>query len=286
LENKYSESAYLSTTEFSLHTGINVSTLHYYDRLGLFSPAAYGSGVKSKHRYYSPEQITTVKMIRVLRAMGVQLERIKELMSARTPEKIIWLIRRHQNELDGRMHNLHEARSLMDAVGDLLIEAVSITETDLEVAVIPAKKIVMGAENEYGGAGFHDALTRFRTAAHRPKLNAHYPIGGYFESMEVFLREPSRPTRFFSLDPSGYEETAKGLYLIGYTRGYYGQTNDLPVRMAVFAEKNGLAFSGPVYNVYLSNEISEVETGRYLLRASATVTETSRKRPRKEARDQ
>jgi effector-binding domain-containing protein len=51
--------------------------------------------------------------------------------------------------------------------------------------------------------------------------------------------------------------------------------------MAVFAEENGLTFTGPVYNVYLSNEVSEVEPERYLMRASATVTETGRKHSQK-----
>ena len=38
-----------------------------------------------------------------------------------------------------------------------------------------------------------------------------------------------------------------GLYLTGYTRGYYGHVNDLPERMSAFAEKHDLVFTRPVY---------------------------------------
>jgi effector-binding domain-containing protein len=55
--------------------------------------------------------------------------------------------------------------------------------------------------------------------------------------------------------------------------------------MAAFAKKNGLVFSGPVYNVYLFDEISVIDPEQYLLQVSASVMETSRvftRRPRRQ----
>jgi hypothetical protein len=109
-----------------------------------------------------------------------------------------------------------------------------------------------------------------------PELNLSYPIGGCFDSMEGFLAAPSRPARFFSHDPQGNETISAGLYLTGYTRGYYGQTNDLPRRMAAYAVRNGLTFAGPVYNTYLLDELSMTDTEQYLLRVSASVSEARR----------
>jgi effector-binding domain-containing protein len=94
--------------------------------------------------------------------------------------------------------------------------------------------------------------------------------------MDEFLHQPSKPTRFFSIDPKGRQKKPAGLYLVGYTRGYYGQTGDLPQRMADYAMTNGLAFSGPVYNIYLSAEISEDDPDNYLLQVSASVSEPRR----------
>ena len=149
---------------------------------------------------------------------------------------------------------------------------------------MPEKRLILGGENDFTGTTeFFGEFIRFCNEPHEPKLNTSYPIGGYWSSMAAFLDEPSRPMRFFSLDPKGNEQRAAGLYLNGYTRGYYGQTNDLPERMATFAKKNGLIFTGAVYNTYLFDEISTTDPERYLLQVSASVSETRRvpsRRPR------
>ncbi len=220
-------------------------------------------------------------MPRVLADMGISLDVIKELNRSRTPLDIIRLIRRYKHDIVGRMRNLRESYSLMDAYRDLLIEAISITETAIEVIEMPMKRIVMGAVNHYGGRSFIDAYTQFCRTDPKSGLYASYPIGGYFDSMEIFLREPSRPTHFFSLYPNGHERMEKGLYLTGYTRGYYGQTNDLPRRLEMYAKKNGLTFIGPVYGLYLTDEISEIDPERYLLRVSVPVMEKRRNHYRK-----
>jgi hypothetical protein len=141
----------------------------------------------------------------------------------------------------------------------------------------PERRIVLGKPNEYGdGEGFYGAFARFCTARHTPELNLSYPIGGYFDGMERFLDAPSRPARFFSHDLQGKETISGGLYLTGYTRGYYSRTNDLPLRMAAYVERNGLTFDGPVYNTYLIDELSMADPEQYLLQASASVSEVRR----------
>ena len=103
--------------------------------------------------------------------------------------------------------------------------------------------------------------------------------------MDAFLREPSQPMRFFSIDPKGGDMKPAGLYLVGYTCGYYSHTNDLPERIEAFAKENALVFGGAVCNIYLSDEISESNSQQYLLQVSASVTETQRlssRRPRRQ----
>ena len=94
--------------------------------------------------------------------------------------------------------------------------------------------------------------------------------------MDIFLDESSHPVRFFSLDPNGTNIRAAGLYLVGYTRGYYGQTNSLPQRVQLFAKRKKLIFCRPVYNSYLFDEISISDPEQYLLQVSASVIETRR----------
>ena len=271
---------FLSIKEFAGFVGMTVAALRHYDNIGVFSPAKHGVEYENNYRYYSPAQITTVKMIRVLTEIGVPLKEIKELAKNRTPEKMIKLLSKNMDKVADEMRFLQEVLSVIGIYTDLLYEGMSATETDITVSVMPEKQIIMGDENDFNET---TGFIRFSNETHDPKLNMSYPVGGYWPSMEAFLNEPSRPLRFFSLDPKGHEKRTEGLYLIGYTRGYYGQTNDLPERMAAFVKKNDLIFSGPVYNTYLFDDISIIDPDQYLLQAAASVMETRRvpsRRPR------
>ena len=267
----------LSIKEFAEFVGMTVVTLRHYDKIGVFHPAKHGIDFKNKYRYYSPTQITTVKMIRVLAEIGVPLKTIKELSTSRSPEKLLKLLSKFKNNVANEIHFLQEVHSVISTFIDLLNEGMSVTETEISVCEIPEKRIIMDDENDFSGsAEFYGEFIRFCNTPHEPKLNMSYPVGGYWPSMAAFLAEPSRPVRFFSLDPKGHEKRDAGLYLNGYTRGYYGQTNDLPERMSMFAKKNGLVFNGAVYNTYLFDEISIADQNNYLLQVSASVSETRR----------
>jgi DNA-binding transcriptional MerR regulator len=268
---------YLSIGEFARIVGITPQSLRKYDKKGIFSPAARGDGLENDYRYYAPMQITTVKMIRVLTKIGVPLKTIRKMAAERTPEKLIKLLRKQKEELAGEIRFLKEAHSVIAMFHDFITEGLHAEESEIFVREGPERRIVLGEANEYKyGEGFFGAFTRFCAARHTPELNLSYPIGGWFDSMERFLGDPSRPARFFSHDPAGKDSIAAGLYLTGYTRGYYSRTNDLPRRMAEYADQNDLTFIGPVYNTYLLDELSIKDPDQYLLQVSASVSEARR----------
>jgi DNA-binding transcriptional MerR regulator len=268
---------YLSIGEFARIVGITPHSLRKYDDRGIFSPAMRGNGLENDYRYYSPMQITAVKMIRVLTKLGVPLKVIQEMATKRTPEKLIRLLRKQKEELAGEIRFLKEAHSVIAMFLDFMTEGLLVDESEIFVREVSETQIILGESNEYkDGEEFYGAFARLCAARHTPELNLSYPIGGYFDSMERFLDAPSRPARFFSHDPAGEEAIAAGLYLTGYTRGYYGQTNGLPKRMAQYAKRNGLTFTGSVYNTYLLDELSVAEPDQYLLQVSASVSEARR----------
>jgi len=277
MDFKIYDKDYLTIKEFSEFSGISVSTLQKYDRMGVLHPSMRGSGNQNGYRYYAPTQVTSAKMIRVLAEMDVPLETIKELMEDRTPEKLLKLLRKNKNIAVTGMRFYSEVHSVIDTFVGLLHDGISATESEIALVEMPTMQIILGGENNYTGTvGFMREYTRFCSSKHEPKLNTSFPIGGYWDSMEAFLFEPSRPSRFFSLDPKGHDQKAAGVYLVGYTRGYYGETNGLPEKIAAYAEANGLEFSGPLYNLYLLDEISITDPSQYLLQVSVLVTETGR----------
>ena len=285
MDDKIYDKDFLTVKEFAELVGMTAESLRHYDRKGVFQPAKHGIEFENKYRYYSPTQITTVKMIRVLTDIGVPLDIIKDLAKMRTPEKLMKLLSKHKSIVADEIHFLKEVYSVISTFLELLTEGVSATETEIFVSAMPEKRIILGETTDFSGStGFYREFIKFCDVLYEPILNLAYPVGGYFESMDAFLDKPSQPTRFFSLNPSGKDIKTAGLYLIGYTRGYYGQTNDLPKRMAAFAKKNGLVFNGPVYNTYLFDEMSITDTEQYLLQVSASVKETRRVSSRRPVR--
>jgi hypothetical protein len=160
---------------------------------------------------------------------------------------------------------------------DLIAEGIGVAEGHIAVTEMNEKRLILGGENSFSEPGnFFGEFVRFRQTPNEPALNISYPVGGYWPGMDAFCGQPSLPARFFSLDPGGNEKRSAGLYLVGHTRGYYGQTNDLPERMRAYAAENGLRFSGPVYCSYLHDEISITDPEQYLAQIAAAVTETRR----------
>jgi DNA-binding transcriptional MerR regulator len=267
----------ISIKDFSKYTGIPTSALRHYDNKGVYHPAAHGEGIEHKHRYYSPMQITTVKMIRVLREIDIPLDMIKELKENRTPEKIVKLFNASKDIINKDIRFLQEALLVIDTFMDLINEGMSVIETEITVTRMSEKRIILGGDTNFKDSeDFYGEFIRFCNATNEPGLNLSYPIGGYWTDMEAFLSSPSQPMKFFSLCPNGCHIRPEGLYLNGYKRGYYGQTSDLPERMAKHAENEGYVFTGAVYNTYLFDEISVVDPENYLLQVSAAVTEKQR----------
>ena len=95
--------------------------------------------------------------------------------------------------------------------------------------------------------------------------------------MESFLKAPGRPDNFFTIDPLGSHTRKAGDYVIGFTRGDYGEMGDLPQRMAAYAKENSLKITGPVYTIYLLDEICAKDPSQYLAQSCIAV---SRKRQR------
>jgi hypothetical protein len=129
----------------------------------------------------------------------------------------------------------------------------------------PEMEFILGPRNHYAeGEEFYVAFMNFCRLANELRVNLNYPIAGYYESVDAYFAEPSRPGMFISMDPTGNRRAPAGEYLCGYARGYYGHFGDLPQRMAAYADEHGLKLTGPVYAIYLHDEICMRDPSQYL----------------------
>jgi hypothetical protein len=202
---------------------------------------------------------------------------IGELLKDREPETLFKALTKMKRKLEDCIANLDNNYSIIKTILGLLMEGIGAEEDKIVVYERPKVHIILGKVTDFSNQdGFLDDFLAFCSSPHKPHLNLSYPIGGFWSSMSSFSQHPSEPTQFFSLDPNGHERIKKGLYMVGYTRGYYGQANDLPKRMENYAIKNNYVFDGPVYSLYLFDEISVADPNNYLLQVVASVQEPNK----------
>lgn len=91
----------LKIGDFARLADTNLRTLRYYEELGLILPANRSQG---GFRYYRRTDINRVQMIRDLQELGLHLERIRDLISARqrgeAREKFLERVREALEEQD------------------------------------------------------------------------------------------------------------------------------------------------------------------------------------------
>jgi len=286
---------YLSVKEFSKLSGIEQTTLRYWDDIGLFSPARRDPD--NNYRYYSPQQIISVNFITVLSDLNIPLKTIGELERERTPAKIVELIETQEMILDMEMRRLREAYSVIHARRQMINFGMTLAEgfyevdgrkaegqpesgkgtwvdeSSIAVLVREDRNYITGPLNEWPEDGsFYEPFVNFCGAAEDMRLNLNYPIGAIHNSYEEFLKAPGQPNHFISLDPTGNKIRKKGKYMVGFSRGYYGIFSDIAERMDAYAKKHKIKTSGPVYAMYLLDEICMRDQEDYLVQVSVAVS--------------
>lgn len=261
---------FLSIKKFSEISGIEVSTLRYWDNIGLFSPIRRNK--KNDYRQYSLAQLIPLNFITVLSDIDVTLKDIGELGNERNPQKFMTLIDRQEKQLNMAMNKLRISYSIIHARRELVSYGMTVDDKEISVMHREDKPIILGPRNDYTNGGFIDALASFVKASKKLRINLRLPVGEYHESMESFVNTPNQPEYFFSLDPTGYTQRKAGNYLVGFARGYYGKLGDLPERMASYAKEKSLTLSGPVYTMYLLDELCTQDPSQFLAQSCVAVS--------------
>ena len=285
---------YLSIKEFSKLSGLEQSTLRYWDDIGLFTPEKRNP--ENNYRYYTPEQIIAVNFITVLSSLNIQQKTISNLEETRTPDVIVDLIENQERRLDLEMSRLRDCYSVMHTRRELINYAIRlengyravngirvdadksakegewIDENSIMVLHRDERPLIIGTRNiKKNGEPFYGNFVRFCDKAVDTRMNLNFPIGGLHDSFDSFLAMPGEPDHYFSLDPSGKDKRKEGKYLIGFHRGYYGDFGDLPERMKAYADKKSLKPHGPLFAIYLLDEVCEKNPSKYLAQVCVAV---------------
>jgi len=262
---------YLSVKECSNLSGVESSTLRFWDEIGLFSPAK--RDLENNYRYYTLEQMIFVNIVKVLSRLDIPLKKINEIQNERNPGKMIQLIDQQEKYCDMKMNKIRECYSILHSRRELINYGINVDETEISIVEQEDKAYILGPRNEFKkGEAFYNAFEKFCNQADKFRINLSFPIGGIHENINCFFDKPGGPDYFFSLDPTGNCCRPAGKYLEGFHRGYYGDFGNLPERIAACAKENSLTLFGPVYTIYLHDEICIKDPSQYLAQVCIAVS--------------
>ena len=263
-----------SIKEFSELSGVEASTLRYWDEIGLFTPLMRNPD--NNYRCYSLMQMLALNFVTVLSDLNIPLKTIADLREERDPEKFLKLLDKQERDMDMEMRRLRQRYSIIHARRELINYGVKVDESRISILHREDKRMILWPPNEYGeGETFIEPLAKFVKDTGERHINLSFPVGGYHDGLKEFVEGPGRPQRFLTIDPLGGHTRKEGDYLVGFTRGEYGDMGDLPARLAAYAEENSIKTEGPVYTLYLHDEICVKDPSQYLAQSCIAV---SRKR--------
>lgn len=261
----------LSIKEFSKLTGIETSTLRYWDEIGLFSPMKRNP--ENNYRYYSLVQILALNFITVLTDLDIPLKTVAELREERDPEKFLDLMYKQEKKMDMEMRSLRHRYSIIHARRELINYGMKVDENEISVMRRENLTMILWPRNEYEeGDTFIEPLAAFIPKTGDYKINLSFPVGGYHENFDAFQRMPGKPDHFISIDPVGSHVRKEGDYLVGFVRGFYGEMGDLPKRMKEYAAAHSIRTTGPVYTMYLHDEICLKDPSRLLAQSCIAIS--------------
>ena len=117
--------------ELARRTGLSVRALHYYDEIGLLSPAQHTA---SRHRLYGGPELLRLQQIKSLRQLGFTLEEIRGLLDnpALSPRSVLEM---HAARLRAQIAERERVATLLESLAASLSTAESLSVDTLIQAI-------------------------------------------------------------------------------------------------------------------------------------------------------
>lgn len=107
---KQGETGFYSISEMAGMFPLSRQTLIYYDKIGLFKPTYVND---ENYRYYASTQIPTLRLICMLREMGLGLKEIGQLVSENNVDDIVLHLCERRDSIDAQIRELEQQRSFV-----------------------------------------------------------------------------------------------------------------------------------------------------------------------------
>ncbi|MEG1848629.1 MAG: MerR family transcriptional regulator [Lachnospiraceae bacterium] len=254
-----------TTGQFAQLHHINKRTLHYYDSIGLFSPACIG---ENGYRYYTYLQSAALEMILAMRELNMSIEEIDRYMKHRSEKDLHTIISDKTADIDNSIRQLKEIRRLLAAKEEQLRIS---EQADLDVIdIVDSPTEYLIRSKSITGAYDYDDFTVFMEHAHVSQDHRFFNISYgsmisaskisalNFEDYDCFFTKVSK-----SLHSPDLFVKPGGRYIRAFCVGDWDRIPDTYQRILQFAMTQGVSLTGYAYEEGL-NEMAISDVNEYV----------------------
>ena len=240
--------------QFAKLLHLNKRTLHYYDEIGLFSPAYKGD---NKYRYYTYQQSIQLENILTLREMGMSIEEVKEYFDAPDPDSFQQIITEKTREIEDQIRHLKLLRSLLKEKQAALEYCEQVYDGKIELAEEEERYLLLTPIKEKGEV--QKNMAQIMEHLYEAQRYNTYKMGcGSYLSVEKVRRQEFdeydgvfTPVRKKEKGEN-FKILPAGKYLRGYCIGSWDKIPGLYLKMLSWAEENKLNLTGNCYETGLN----------------------------------
>lgn len=213
---------YLNVKEFATLFGLNLQTLHYYDKIGILKPSYRDAN--NGYRKYRFDQIYKLASIRYMRKLGYSIEAVRDFQNTADQDEALKRLKERSKAIHAQWEELmkidnailRKIQFIEESKGDIDFDSFRIVE-------YPERKYFpIGTEKEiYTGESFY-----------------FYPtIVFYGENRKEF---GALLTDDVAEEPENALVIPAGRYLVGYHKGAYEKIQESFERMKQYGKEMNL----------------------------------------------
>lgn len=258
--------------EFAKLHHINKRTLHYYDEIGLFSPAHKG---KNGYRYYTYLQSNTLELLLTMRELGMSIEEISIYRTRPSSDSFHLMIAQKIKEVDEKIQHLKEIKKLLMERETLLSRSDVATQPGIHIVELPAEYLLLsdaisGSFDESDIQIFmdhsqHDNEHRLYNRRYGSMISVKALMDGNFEGYDCFFTVLPNPRK-----KNGLFQRSKGPYLRGYCIGDWDGIPKVYEQMLCYAKEHGIILEGYSFEEGI-NELAISSMDEYVTQISIQI---------------
>lgn len=250
-----------TVSQFAKLHHLNKRTLHYYDDIGLFSPAFKG---ENDYRYYTYAQSAKLEHILSLREMNLSIDEIRAYLEQPAPQKFLSLTDKKLKEIDEEIMRLKKMKLIWERKRDLLRLSTEAVDGQIDLVRCEEEYLLItpleGESSAEDGQQIEVLLNHLQAAWEMSRYKAGcgsmIAVGkvkaGRFECYDGLFTEIEKPEVEAEAEIT---RRAAGVYLRGFCVGSWDRLPALYGKMAAYAKREGLELFGYAYETGL-NEVA------------------------------